>query len=158
MLVLSPDEGFTDFTWGQFLGPWQDCPLSTIQIHSGLYLSLHISSGPPQFSIGTHYLLFTISFLQMIKLRQDEVNCVEFAWIECIIAIFHIDQSVFRVLLTYLIWCLFTAFPSFFVRWIFIFYGLFTLRFLRQTIWTKIIVYVAMSGWDVVGVVSLLSP
>lgn len=87
------------------------------------------------FPIGTHY--FTISFLQMITLRQDEVNCLEFAWIECIIAIFHIDQSVFRVLLTYLLWCLFTAFPSFFVRWISIFYGLFTLRLLRQTILTK---------------------
>lgn len=34
----------------------------------------------------------------MIKLRQDEVNCPEFPWIEWIVVIFHIDQSVFRVL------------------------------------------------------------
>lgn len=73
----------------------------------------------------------------MIKLRQDEVNCPEFPWIECIIAIFHIDQSVFRVLTVNLHTMVsLHSFPLILCKCISNFYGLFPLWLLRQTIWT----------------------
>lgn len=99
-------------------------PMSTIQIHSELHSSLHINSGPPQLPIGGYYFLFAGG-------ETEAGRSILFS--VCLDRLYHSSFTLASLsseflLLTDLQWCFFTVFPSCFVRQIYNFYRLFTLR------------------------------